>query len=47
MDALGEAVPLLHESIELQELIHWRWLLLALLALLTLEWVVRRRTVGY
>ena len=47
VDALGEAVPLLHESIELQELIHWRWLLLALLAFLTLEWVVRRRTVGY
>ena len=50
VQAMAQAAPtqtLLHETVTLQDVIRWPWLLLALLSLLTLEWVVRRRTVGY
>lgn len=38
---------LIFEEISLEEIIEWEWLGLILLALLTAEWVVRRRTIGY
>jgi hypothetical protein len=50
VQAMAQATPtktLLHETVTLQDVIRWPWLLLALLVLLSLEWVVRRRTVGY
>jgi hypothetical protein len=36
-----------HEETELQELIRWVPLLVLLVALLTAEWVLRRRNLGY
>ena len=48
--ALLEAAPpvaVVHEETELQELIRWVPLLVLLVALLTAEWVLRRRNLGY
>ena len=43
------AVPsvILHEQIQLDPLIAWEWILWCLIAMLTVEWVARRRTFGY
>ncbi|MGA1374853.1 MAG: hypothetical protein ACO3YQ_08615, partial [Flavobacteriales bacterium] len=40
-------VAVVHEETELQELIRWVPLLVLLVALLTAEWVLRRRNLGY
>ena len=36
-----------HEQTELNDAIDWRLLLIAALAMLTIEWIVRRRNLGY
>jgi len=43
------AVPsvILHEQIQLDPLIAWEWILWCLIAMLTVEWVARRRAFGY
>ena len=49
-DAIAEeGVPgtVRHEQTELNDAIDWRFLLVAALALLTIEWVIRRRNLGY
>lgn len=35
------------EEIELSEIIDWEWIAVLVLVLLTTEWVIRRRTLGY
>lgn len=53
-EVLGEAIAeeglpatVRHEQTELNDAIDWRLLLIAALALLTIEWVIRRRNLGY
>jgi hypothetical protein len=53
-EVLGEAVAatglpasVRHEQTELNDAIDWRLLLVAVLVLLTIEWIVRRRNLGY
>lgn len=38
---------ILHEQIQLDPLIAWKWILWCLIAMLTVEWVARRRAFGY
>lgn len=38
---------LIFEEITFDEIIEWEWIGLIILALLTTEWIVRRRTIGY
>ena len=47
MEAAGIPPTIRHEQTELREAIDWQlWLMLAL-TLLTIEWIVRRRNLGY
>ena len=43
----GIPSPIRHEQTLLKDAIDWRFWLLLALALLTIEWVVRRRNLGY
>lgn len=43
----GVPSVILHEQIQLDPLIAWEWILWCLIAMLTLEWGVRRRAFGY
>lgn len=47
MDQMGIPAPILHEQTTLRDAVEWIALLLAILGLLTAEWIVRRRTIGY
>ena len=47
MERNGSPAAILHEQVKLNELIAWESILWCLLALLTIEWVVRRRAFGY
>jgi hypothetical protein len=38
---------LIFEEITFDEIIEWEWIGLIILGLLTVEWVIRRRTIGY
>lgn len=47
MQKAGIPSAILHEQIQLDELIAWDWILWCILAMLTIEWVIRRRAFGY
>ncbi len=47
MDQMGIPTPILHEQTTLRDAVEWIALLLFILALLTAEWIIRRRTIGY
>ena len=47
MDQMGIPTPILHEQTTLRDAVEWIALLLFIIALLTAEWIIRRRTIGY
>jgi hypothetical protein len=47
MEAAGIPATLRHEQTQLRDAIDWRFWLALALALLTVEWIVRRRNLGY
>ena len=47
MKTNGWSAPIMHEQIDLDDLIQWRLILWLLIGWLTCEWIIRRRTLGY
>ena len=47
MKANGWPAPIMHEQVDLDDLIQWRFILWLLIGWLTCEWIIRRRTLGY
>lgn len=47
LQVTGMPSVILHEQIQLDPLIAWEWILWCLIAMLTVEWIVRRRAFGY
>lgn len=45
--AANRPPDLIFEEITFDEIIEWEWIGLLVLALLTTEWIIRRRTIGY
>ncbi len=47
MEASGIPSPIRHEQTQLRDAIDWMFWLMLALALLTVEWIIRRRNLGY